>query len=242
MVRRSIYWTSSCSLENKNIISLKSRISRDDHRQITLPVAVFLRQQRVPLSGGRPLTVDHLVPVRCFVSSGRLAAECHPTDHLVPPLRVVIPDADDQRAGAQLLLSDVETEGFVVDRINRVLLRAGLARFQQFVVDEQADLHEWVWNKKNILFTLICLLLDWGKSVGITGYHVTFLVYSYRALENNHAASYNVSARQCNVHFRIWYINFYWQNFMRKINNARVVSYFNILQVQKKMGRVRASL
>ena len=160
MVRRSIL-NFKLQFEKNNIISLKSRISRDDHRQITLPVAVFLRQQRVPLSGGRPLAVDHLVPVRCFVSSGRLTAECHPTDHLVPPLRVVIPDADDQRAGAQLLLSDVETEGFVEDRVDRVLLSAGLARFQQFVVDEQADLHEWVWNKtKYILFTLIGLLLD----------------------------------------------------------------------------------
>ena len=80
----------------------------------------------MPLGDRRALTVDHLVPVSRFVVTRRLSAHDDPSYQFVFAVRIVVPDADDEAAGGQLVGGDVEVDRLVEDGVDGVALRARL--------------------------------------------------------------------------------------------------------------------
>lgn len=88
----------------------------------------------MPLSHGRPLRIQHSVPVCDLVWSSAVFAKHDSPTVVVPRLTVVVPNRQHNARRFELLWSDIKTDGFVEDRIDGVLLTRCLFSFDGFLV------------------------------------------------------------------------------------------------------------
>lgn len=132
----------------------------------------------MPLGDGGPLAVNHLVPVSCLEVTRRLFAHDDAPDELVLGLGVVVPDGHYQRAGPELVLDDVEAEGFVEDWVDGVPLDRSLFHLDDLMVNHQCHLNEGIYNNAGHASTRRNLFKVLFKFIQIYSYRFKFIQIS----------------------------------------------------------------